>query len=92
MSEKLANRLKSVISAEMLMLSSIPLAATLMSRGVLYTEAIPFQFIGPAACAVTAGGLGFKYVKEALTWKEDDVIVDSTRIVEKTSASVKVDV
>lgn len=71
MSEKLASRLQSVLSAELLMVASIPLAASLMSRGVLYTEALPFNYIGPALCAVTAGGLGFKYVKEALTWSED---------------------
>lgn len=71
MSEKLASRLQSVLTAELVMIGSIPLAATLMARGVWYTEAIPFNIIGPALCAVTAGGLGFKYVKEALTWSED---------------------
>mmetsp|Transcript_26080 Transcript_26080/g.32164 ORF Transcript_26080/g.32164 Transcript_26080/m.32164 type:complete len:277 (+) Transcript_26080:306-1136(+) len=71
MSEKLAKRLTSVLTAEIVMLASIPLAATLMSRGVGYTEAIPFNIIGPVLCALTAGGLGFKYVKEALTWSED---------------------
>lgn len=71
MSEKLAKRLKSVANAELVMLASIPLAATLMSRGVLYTEAIPFNVIGPALVAITAGGLGIKYVKEALTWTEE---------------------
>lgn len=71
MSEKLASRLQSVLTAELVMVGSIPLAATLMARGVWYTEAIPFNIIGPALCAVTAGGLGYKYVKEALTWSED---------------------
>lgn len=72
MSEKLASRLKSIFTAELVMIGSIPLAATMMARGVLYTESIPFQYIGPAACAVTAGGLGYKYVSEALSWKEED--------------------
>ncbi len=40
------------------------------ARGVAYTEDIPFNIIGPVLCALTAGGLGFKYVKEAITWKE----------------------
>jgi putative membrane protein len=71
MTEKLAKRLKSVATAEMVMLASIPLAATLMARGVLYTDDIPFNIIGPVLVAITAGGLGYKYVKEALTWTED---------------------
>lgn len=71
MTEKLAKRLKSVVTAELVMLASIPLAATLMARGVLYTDDIPFNVIGPALVAVTAGGLGYKYVREALTWNED---------------------
>lgn len=70
MSEKLAGRLQQVLNAELVMLASIPLAATLMSRGVAYTESIPFNVIGPVLCAITAGGLGFKYVKEAITWEE----------------------
>lgn len=41
------------------------------ARGVLYTEALPINIIGPVLCAITAGGLGFKYVKEAVTWKEE---------------------
>ena len=72
MSEKLANRMNSVINAELLMMASIPLSATLMSRGVGYTEAIPIEIIGPVLTGVTAVGLSFKYVKEALTWSEDE--------------------
>jgi len=72
MSEKLANRMSSVINAELLMMASIPLSATLMSRGVGYTEAIPIEIIGPALTGVTAAGLSFKYIKEALTWSEDE--------------------
>lgn len=72
MSEKLATRMKKVLNAEIVMLGSIPLLATLMSRGVGYTESIPVQYIGPALCAVTIGGLGYKYINEALTWSDDD--------------------
>jgi uncharacterized membrane protein len=72
MTEKLANRMKSVVNAELLIMGSIPLSATLMSRGVGYTEAIPFNIIGPVFTGLTAAGLGFKYSKEALTWSEDE--------------------
>lgn len=70
MSDKLASRMKSVINAELVMMGSIPLSATLMSRGVGYTEAIPFEIIGPVLTALTAVGLGIKYAKEAITWEE----------------------
>lgn len=72
MSEKLAGRMTTVLNAEIVMLGSIPLLATLMSRGVLYTDNIPVQYIGPALCAVTIGGLGYKYINEAITWSDDD--------------------
>ena len=48
---------------------SIPLAATLMARGVWYAEWLPWQ-AGAAAVALALGGLGYKYVKEALEWTE----------------------
>ena len=91
----------SVITAELLAFLSIPLAATLMSRGVGYADWLPWQARGVALCRCPAladalpyadallpwasrcpallpwqagaapvvlalGGLGFKYVKEAL--------------------------
>ena len=60
----------SVITAELLAFLSIPLAATLMSRGVGYADWLPWQ--APAAVvALALGGLGFKYVKEALEWTDD---------------------
>lgn len=71
MTEKLAGRMKTVVNAELLIMGSIPLSATLMSRGVGYSESIPYDIIGPLLTAVTAAGLGFKYAKEALTWNED---------------------
>jgi len=70
MSEKLASRMTSIINAELLALLSIPLTATLMSRGVGYAEWLPWQ-AGAAFPALALGGLGFKYVKEALDWTED---------------------
>jgi uncharacterized membrane protein len=72
MSEKLAGRMTSIMNAELLALFSIPMFATLMSRGVLYTESIPWQ-AGAGVLSVSFGGLTFKYVKEALTWQEDEV-------------------
>ena len=73
MSEKLANRLISVINAELLALLSIPLAATTMARGVGYMNDLPWP-VGAAPVALALGGLGFKYIKEALDWTEDDEV------------------
>ena len=70
MSAKLAGRLTSVINAELLAIASIPLAAALMARGVGYADWLPWQ-AGAAPVALALGGLGFKYVKEALDWQED---------------------
>ena len=72
MSAKLAARMSSVINAELLAVASIPLAATLMSRGVGYAEWFPWQ-VGAAPTALTLVGLGYKYIKEALDWQEDEV-------------------
>jgi len=69
MSEKLAKRLTTIVTGELLAVCSIPLAAALMSRGVLYAEWFPWQ-AGAGAVALGVFGLGFKYTKEALTWKE----------------------
>ena len=128
MSEKLAARMTSILNAELLAFLSIPLAATLMSRGVGYAEWLPWQAqcigkqtswtcmyrgrrsilgkqtpwtcmyrgrrsilgmhivthaswtctwlpwqVGAAPVVLVLGGLGFKYVKEALDWAEDPV-------------------
>jgi uncharacterized membrane protein len=71
-SEKLAARMIQVINAELLAIASIPLMATLMSRGVLYGGGeFPWQ-VGAGLVVLTFGGAGFKYVKEALTWSEDE--------------------
>ncbi len=69
----LAARLKQVMNAELTALLSIPLAATFMSRGVLYSSEIPWQ-AGAVLATVFSLGLTYKYVKEALTWKEPDLI------------------
>ena len=69
MSEALAARMTSLINAELLMVGSIPLTATLMARGVGYWDAFPWQ-AGAGAAVAVLGGLGFKYVNEALRWEE----------------------
>lgn len=71
-SPKLAARLTSIINAELLAIGAIPLTATLMARGVGYIEWLPWQ-AGAAPAVLALFGLGFKYIKEALDWKEDDV-------------------
>ena len=69
MSPELANRMTSVINAEILAFLSIPFAATLMSRGVLYNDDFQWQ-TSAAAAFLLSSGLGFKYVREALGWEE----------------------
>ena len=69
MSEALAKRMTSVVNAELLALSSIPLTASLMTRGVGYTNDFPWQ-AGAAPAFLALFGLGYKYINEALTWEE----------------------
>ena len=71
MSEKLANRMTSVINAQILAIGAIPLTATLMSRGVLYADWLPWQ-AGAVPPVLALVGLGFRYVKEAVEWTDDD--------------------
>lgn len=70
MSEKLAARMTTLINAELLAILSIPLAATLMARGVGYVDGLPWA-AGAAPVVLAFGGFGFKYVKEALEWEEE---------------------
>lgn len=76
LSEKLAARMLKVVNAELLAIATIPFAATLMARGVGYVEWFPWQ-AGLGAAVLIAAGLSFKYSKEALTWKEDDVVINT---------------
>ena len=71
MSPKLVKRMTSIINAELLAIGSIPLSATLMARGVGYAEWLPWQ-AGAAPAVLALGGLGYKYVKEALDWTDDE--------------------
>lgn len=72
MSTKLANRITKVVNGELLALGSIPLTATLMSRGVGYGAGDFNWQLGAVPVALSVGGLGFKYVSEALNWTEDE--------------------
>jgi hypothetical protein len=69
MTPAIADRMTRVINAEILAIGSIPLAAALMARGVGYTEWLPWQ-AGAAPVVLALGGLGYKYIKEALEWEE----------------------
>ena len=59
-----------ICNAELVALGIIPLTATIMARGVLYSEDFPWPAEAALAAAVFAG-LSFRYLKEALTWEEE---------------------
>ena len=69
-SEKLATRMGKVLNGELLAVLAIPLAATTMSRGILFQQEMDWR-LGAVPVALASAGLGFKYVKEAVTWSED---------------------
>lgn len=68
MSEALCDRMKSICNAQLTGIVFIPMAATFMARGIGYNDAIPWQ-AEAGATALVFLGLGFKYVKEALTFE-----------------------
>jgi putative membrane protein len=69
MSQELNDRMRSICNAQLTGIIFIPLAASLMARGVGYNEDIPWQ-AEMGVSLVLFLGLGFKYVKEALTFEE----------------------
>jgi uncharacterized membrane protein len=73
MSEQLSERMKQVFNAELHAILTIPVVATLMSRGLLnqYKDEIPWQ-IGAAVAFLCTGVFAFKYVNEALTWTDEE--------------------
>ena len=75
MSEALAARMKQVLNAELTALASIPLTASLMARGVGYMDDFPTQIVGPTLFALITAGAVYKYVKDAISWKEEGVAV-----------------
>ena len=70
MTEKLASRMQTILNAELTALASIPLSATIMARGIGYNDGFPWQVEAGLAAAVFLG-LGYKYIKEALTFEEN---------------------
>jgi uncharacterized membrane protein len=74
--DALAKRMVQICNAEIVALGVIPLTATLMARGVGYTDSIPW--IGEASfAAVVSAGLSYKYIKEALTFEDGQIAVKS---------------
>lgn len=77
MGEKLSKRMIQICNAELVAIATIPLTATFMARGVGYSADIPWQ--GEAAlAALVFGGLSFKYVKEAITFEDNPISLDSS--------------
>ena len=69
-SEALAARMTTIINAELLAVVSIPLAASLMARGVGFeNNGIPWQ-LGAFPVLLALVGLGYRYTNEALSWEE----------------------
>lgn len=73
MGEKLAKRMIQICNAELVAVAIIPLTATLMARGVAYSEDIPWQAEAGLAAAIFAGA-SFKYVKEAFSFEDNPKI------------------
>lgn len=69
MGEKLAARMIQICNAELTAVAIIPLTASLMARGVGYSNSLPWQ-AEAGATAVIFAGLSFKYIKESLTFEE----------------------
>merc|ERR1712071_697600 len=70
MGEALAGRMKQICNAQLLMIGSIPITATLMARGVGYNNDFPWQIEAGLAFTVFAG-FSFKYIKEAFEFEDN---------------------
>jgi putative membrane protein len=71
LSDKLVDRLSTLINAEILAVLTIPFFASLMARGVLYVDNFPWA-VGVVLYAVSLGGAGYKYGKEAFDMMESE--------------------
>lgn len=71
LSDAVIDRMTTVMNAELLALTTIPLLASLMARGVLYTDSFPW-ILGAMFYAVSLGGAGFKYGTEAVELMEQE--------------------
>merc|ERR1711862_365152 len=77
MGEKLASRMTTICNAELTALFSIPLTATFMARGIGYSDGIPWQAEAGLVFALF-GFLSYKYVKEALSFEDNPIALDSS--------------
>ena len=77
LSDKIIDRMTTIINAELLALLTIPLFATLMARGVLYMNGFPWP-IGVVLYLTCLGGAGFKYGKEAFEMMEEEGALSTT--------------
>ena len=77
LSDKIIDRMTTIINAELLALLTIPLFATLMARGVLYMNGFPWP-IGVMLYLTCLGGAGFKYGKEAFDMMEEEGALSTT--------------
>ena len=71
LSDELAGRLHQIINAEISAILTIPILATLMSRGVWYWDGFPYQ-IGLVLSLAATGGSFYYYAKQALSWEEKE--------------------
>jgi len=70
--DALAARLRQIIDAEIVAMLSIPLLATLMARGVLYSNDFPWQVGMVLALSCTVGSFAF-YGRQALQWEKKNL-------------------
>jgi uncharacterized membrane protein len=71
LSDEIVDRMTKVMNAEILALATIPLMATLMARGVFYVDNFPWA-VGVVLYAVSLGGAGYKYGREAFTMLDQE--------------------
>ncbi|KAG7341503.1 DUF2214 domain containing membrane protein [Nitzschia inconspicua] len=71
LSDAIVDRISNILNAEILAVASIPFMASLMARGVLYVNDFPWA-IGAALYALSLGGAGYKYGKEAFDLLESE--------------------
>mmetsp|Transcript_11710 Transcript_11710/g.24962 ORF Transcript_11710/g.24962 Transcript_11710/m.24962 type:complete len:281 (-) Transcript_11710:149-991(-) len=77
MGEKLSKRMIQICNAEVVGICTIPVTATFMARGVGYSQDFPWQ-VEAALAALVFGGLSFKYVKEAFSFEDNPIALDSS--------------
>jgi putative membrane protein len=71
LSDAIVDRITTILNAEILAVASIPFMASLMTRGVLYVNDFPWA-VGVILYALSLGGAGYKYGKEAFDMMETE--------------------